>query len=160
MYDGCATMSQLDVPTHHHRRSASYSHPEVSHRPAWQPVLSPYSSPSFRDQTGSVDMSRLSDIYREHAGDFWSTIAAKYSGGESLTPYELEQAFLNGRPSDDNIFEMSMANSSSDQSEGSLLSRDVSTSPNMLHLRHVRSANDMSIAGKCSVDSILNHGMY
>lgn len=155
--DGCATMRQLhDLP--HHRRSASFPYADPSHYSAWQPAASPYSSTQHRSPPGPVDLGRLGNIYREHAGDFWSTIAAKYSGGANLTPSELETAFLNARSLDDNVFDISLANQSSDRSDASFLSRDVSESPNLLHLRHVRSSSDMSIAGKCSVESLLNHG--
>ena len=114
----------------------------------------PTHSPSDRRTTSSIDLGKLNDIYQEHAEDFWSTIAAKYSGNDRLTPSELELAFFSACGSD-----------------GYDIPTIVLSSPDSPEVHHVEDAaylqmphtgaamtdSELTIAGKCSVESLLNH---
>lgn len=165
-----------------HRRS--YSSPFIDHDrfPGWQPVSSPYpsvqtcpsmqtspsllASPNFHTSEqipSTIDLRRLNNIYREHANDFWSTIAAKYSGGTSLSPSRLEQAFLQGQTIEEHPQpEIPRITLSSSVPPETTTSTSPETSPDIIQARefsHFRSRSDTSsIAGKCSVESLLNHG--
>lgn len=145
-----------------HRRS--YSSPQINHDggASWQPIASPYSDRQAAQQTPSmVDMSRLNTIYKQHANDFWSTIAEKYSGGSSLNPLELEQAFLQGQFVEESSPEIPRITlSSSVPPITTTRSPDVSPDIRYAHeFSHVRSSSAASsIAGRCSVESLLNHG--
>ena len=128
--------------------------PRVQEVPARRPTISPYSPPRYRDDD-PVDLSRLSRIYREHAREFWSAVAAKYPGGKRLTPTELESAFFEARAASGSDFGYSPANGVFKRPASAPVSRE--TSVDMSGLQHVRGSSSMSIAGKVSVESLLNH---
>lgn len=164
---GVMTMKQLQGLERHHR-STSYPCTESQHRSSlssWQPAASPYtwlgSNDRFasRDSPTPLDIDRLNYIYQEHADDFWSTIAAKYSGSESLDPSELEYAFFNAQ---DSPFDMppTIVHEELGQPQDQFMSREASPNLQLPGIRHVRSGSELSnIAGRCSVDSLLNHGL-
>ena len=141
-----------EVPVY--QSAASCSRKDAAHIPAHCPTMSLYGPPTHQDDD-PVDLSRLSHIYREHAREFWSAIAAKYSGGIRLTPTELESAFFEARAANGGYFGRPMVNSVSKRPVSAPVSRE--TSVDMSRLRHVRSSSTMSIAGKVSVESLLNH---
>lgn len=163
--EGSMASPDLYRESNQHRPSLhqrSYSSPHVDHDrfPGWQPVASPYSS---RQQTthrppSTVDVGRLNDIYNQHANDFWSAIAAKYSGGTNLTPYQLEQAFLQNQNVEEPSPEIPRITISR-PSITAMASQD--TSPDLKPPRtssHIRSSSvSSSIAERCSVESLLNH---
>lgn len=145
-----------------HQRS--YSSPQINHNrtPAWQSVTSPYSRPqtvSAESTPSMVDLSRLNNIYKQHAADFWSSIAEKYSGGPTLDPSELEQAFLSAQRVEDSSSEIPRITLSVPPSA-------TIASPDRFPARsrhrgssHIRSDSAASsIAEKCSVESLLNRG--
>lgn len=143
-----------------HRRSLSSPHSNHNHSEGWRPVASPYADLDRRRQVlDKVDLGRLNNIYQEHAGDFWSTIAAKYSGGSGHSPFELEHAFLHARSADEVGAENLGFNFTlTEPPENGFESREHSPNAVQLpELRHVRSSSDTSIVGKCSVESLLNH---
>lgn len=150
---GQSTMHQLSGQFSH-RRSTSWSETSTSTSESW---LSPTPScQSFRDRRAntSVDLGKLNNIYQEHAEDFWSTIAAKYSGQDQLTPSELELAFFSSRATESRDLPLIVL-SSADSPETYYAEEDVYSDTSLL--KAAPSGNDLSIAGKCSVESLLNH---
>lgn len=151
------TMATLMPPIEEHpllRRSASCPHSDTAHPPIWSSVATRHSS-VHHSQSRSVDFGRLNHIYKEHAGDFWTTIAKKYSGGAHLSPYELELAFLNAQSPSASHSYGAVDNIPPDRPKTAFVSRDMG--PSMNKLQHMRSKSDVSAAGKCSVESLLNH---
>lgn len=147
-----------------HRRS--YSTPHIRHNgtTGWQPAASPYPNAQSADSSPNmVDLTRLNNIYQQHAGGFWSTIAEKYSGGTPLNPSELEQAFIHGRRVEECSTGLPRIQLSASVPPPSIIVESPPISPDKRHIRgssHVRSRSSASsIAGKCSVESLLNHGM-
>lgn len=136
----------------------SNSYPRMDNIPqscTWQPAASPYASyHQSMQERGSVDIERLNNIYKEHASGFWSTIAAKYSVMDRLTPYELEHAFFSRIAAEEASTVNLMSNSLPNQSTASMLPRSVSPSP--MYLRQDQESNAANI-GRCSVESLLNH---
>lgn len=149
---GQSTMHQLSGEFGH-RRSTSWSETSTLTPERW---LSPtLSCQSFKERraTTSVDLDKLNDIYQEYAEDFWSAIAAKYSGHDQLTPSELELAFLSARTTENRELP-SIVLSSADSPKTYHVEED--TYPERMQIDATQGSSDLSIAGKCSVESLLN----
>ena len=143
------TMNQLRPP-HEHHRSLSWSNSGMLSRAEGSDLLPSLDPRHQRRSSTSVDIHKLSDIYQEHASTFWSNIAAKYSGNDELSAYDLEFAFLNAYSSIDRDQESDVVSqltpdnyfTSARSTGGQATLRPPSRSP--------------SIMGRCSVESLLN----
>lgn len=145
-----------------HRRSYSFPPILPDWASDWQPAASPYCSSETGPRTPTmVDMGRLKCIYKQHANDFWSTIAEKYSDGPSLDPSELEHAFFRGQSGEESSPEIPRIIVSPRFTSDTFL-KVPEMSPDVRHARrssHTRSSSAASsIAGRCSVEALLNHG--
>lgn len=149
---GQSTMHQLNEQSGH-RRSISWSGTSTPIADSWHPTTPPYHSYRDRRATTPVDLGKLNNIYQEHAEDFWSTIAAKYSGHEHLTPSELELAFFSARVSERRDLP-SIVLSSSNSPEVYEIDKDIGSNASETT---ISSSNRLSIVGKCSVEALLNH---
>lgn len=137
-----------------HGRSKSWSVSSTFMPDRSQSLPPPTHSPSVRKTTSSVDLGKLNDIYQEHAEDFWSTIAAKYSGNDRLTPSQLELAFFSACGTDN--YDIPTIVLSSPDSPEVYHVEDI-THSQMPQMGAAITDSELTIAGKCSVDSLLNH---
>ncbi len=119
-----------------HRRSVSDPFGSSMPLPTFCPMASGVNSPSItlyflqqlRCQLRRL-LDKLQNIYKEHASDFWSNIAAKYSGIAQLTILRARQAFFNARPTDEGYFDLPpIGNVSSSRSDASYVERTVAGS--------------------------------
>lgn len=161
--DGKYHSSRLYSPSVH-RRSNSTPHVERDHFAGWHPMASPYTSARTRPDEympSTADSNRLDGRYKQRANDFWSTISSKDSDRSASSP-PLGRAFPLSKLV--NVEERTpiLPRITLTPSEPIDITRTAQITPHDTIRshgpRHARSISDTSIAGRCSVEALLNHG--
>lgn len=147
------------------RRSHSTPHMEHDRLADWQPVASPYTNHRKRidgELPGPLDLLRGIDVYKQRANDFWSTVPNRYKSRAGSPSPRLGPAFLRSDPIDVEErtpllprITLTPSEPTSITSPSQIIPRDT---PRPHGSRHSRSISDTSIAGRCSVEALLNHG--